>query len=95
MTIREVQCLLMLFAACPDEAIRLRAIKLVPDLAEGEATQSAEPCRRWRLSASVDGVEIGSDVAVCRESDLEPHRANLRQRFDLAVGLVISAEALC
>ena len=40
MTLREAQALITLYQACRDEALRLRVLKLVPELGEFERSQS-------------------------------------------------------
>lgn len=97
-TIREVQALLLLYAAAPEPA-RARARELVPDLVDldlGEAAAPADPngARRWRLRVTSGGMPVDVFEVVCREEDLEAHREALRAQLPLAVNLLVVAEAI-
>lgn len=94
MTLREVQCLLLLFRACPDGEVRRRAMKLVPELKDWEETLTLPTPKRWLLIAQADGLEIGRTVVVCREDDVAAHASGFRHGFDLAVNVTVEHREL-
>lgn len=94
MTLREVQCLLLLFKSCPDGEVRRRAVKLVPELQDWEETLALPVPKRWMLTAKADGHEIGRTVVVCREDEVGAHASGFRHGFDLAVNVVVEHREL-
>jgi hypothetical protein len=94
MTLREVQCLLLLFRACPDGEVRRRATKLVPELSDWDELQKLPTPKRWLLIASADRVEIGRTVVVCREDEVAAHASGFRHGFDLAVNVTVEHKEL-
>lgn len=94
MTLKEVQALLLLFSACPDGEVRQRAVRLVPELKDWEATLTLPVPKRWLLRALVDRVEIGRAVVVCREDEVGAHASGFRHGFDLATDVVVEHREL-
>lgn len=93
-TFREAQCLLMLYKACPDPAIRARALDLVPELGDlvDTAAYEAPRARRRRLTAHDGGLPLGHAFVVCRDDDLEEHKRDFGLSFDLATAVSVTAE---
>lgn len=94
MTLREVQCMLLLLNACPDGEVRRRAVKLVPELKDWEETLALPTPKRWLVVAKADGHEIGRAVVVCREDEVAAHASGFRHGFDLAVNVVVEHREL-
>jgi hypothetical protein len=73
MTIREALAMMKLYRACPDEAVRTRALELVPELAEFDDSAPVAVAR-WRLTATYsDGQFISDREVECSENALEAH----------------------
>jgi len=66
--LREVQALVMLYRACTNPAVRVRAVELVPDLADFDI----DPPSAWRIKAyHHKTLEVSATrYAVCTEAQL-------------------------
>lgn len=98
MNLQLVTALVILYRGCADPEVRRRALKLVPTLKEvvdaAEEPQARDDVRRWNLTAWADGYVIQGTNVVCRESELEQHRVNFREQFDLAVNVKVTTQEL-
>lgn len=69
MMLREVQALVMLYRTCINPIVRMRAVELVPDLADFDI----DPPSSWRIKAYHNKtLEVtATRYAVCTEPQLE------------------------
>ncbi len=95
MNLREYTALIQLYQACTDNAVRARAVVLVPELAEwSEAQATADPARRWRLTAMDGARQLGHRTVVSGAADIRAHRDEYRATFDLATDVWVKAEPI-
>jgi len=80
MMLREVQALVMLYRACVDPVVRMRAVELVPDLADFDV----DPPNAWRIQAYHHEtlVVTATRLAVCTEKQLEQVIAAFSKELD-------------
>ncbi len=91
---REYGALILLFRGCTDDRLRQQVLKLIPELAAWEPEEPGV-MRRWVLRAvSGEGEKLGSQVVICRESELPIHEAEFHDRFDLATDVRIMVSSV-
>lgn len=94
MTLREVQALLILYAAASEEA-QNRAKGLLPGLDE-LVDLPRDSLKRWQFTAFTNSVNggcwLGDKNVICRESELAVYKADYAAAFDLATNVEIKVE---
>ena len=91
MTLREVQAMLLLYRAAPEDAQR-RALQLVPELSELVEALPGARVRRYELTLYDVQKPVTRRYVVCHERDLEVHKRCLVGDHPLVVEPVVTAD---